>query len=51
MDEDVGGLIWHFVMLEKESPSEGGSVRGAALSTEKQGSNLRGKLSCGSFVL
>ena len=50
MDEDAGGLIWHFVILKKESPSEGG-VRGAALSTEKQVSNLWRKLSCNAFML
>ena len=46
MDEDAGGLIWHFVILKKESPSEGGGVRGAALSMEKQASKLWRKLSC-----
>ena len=40
MDEDAGGLIWHFLILKKESPSAGGGVRGAAPSTEKQVSNL-----------
>ena len=30
----------HFVMLKKESPSDGGAVKGAALSTEKQDINL-----------
>ena len=46
MDEDAGELIWNFVILKKESPSEGGGVRGVSLSTDTQVSNVWRKLSC-----
>ena len=39
-------LTNNFFCTKKEGPSEGGSVRGAALSTEKQASNHRRKLTC-----